>query len=62
MIETSSTLEAKAKMDKQIEEKLAEVEKKLSSKIEEKIKERDEQERRKDNKTWNIYAYPLSYS
>ena len=37
MIETSSTLEAKAKMDKQIEEKLAEVEKKLSSKIEEKI-------------------------
>ena len=40
MIETSSTLEAKfskAKMDKQIEEKLAEVEKKLSSKIEENI-------------------------
>ena len=49
-------------MDQQIEEKLAEVglEKKLSCKIEEKIKERDEQERRKDNKTWNIYAYPLS--
>lgn len=44
-------------MDKQIEEKLAKVEKKLSCKIEEKIKE---QERRKDNKTWNIYAYPLS--
>ena len=46
--------------NQQIEEKLAEVEKKLSCKIEEKIKERDEQERRKDNKTWNIYAYPLS--
>ena len=29
-IETSSTLELEAKMDKQIEEKLAEVEKKLS--------------------------------
>ena len=37
MIETSSTLEAKAKMDKQIEENLAEVEKNLSSKIVEKI-------------------------
>ena len=32
-----STLELEAKKDKQIEEKLAEVEKKLSSKIEEKI-------------------------
>ena len=60
MMSNISTLELEAKMDQQIEETLAEVEKILSCMIEEKIKERDEQERRKDNKTWNIYAYPLS--